>query len=94
MITPIGSKIVIERANAEAKTVSGILLPNMEKQKQCFGTVKKIGSGRFLEDGTRLPIAVKEGDTVIFERYAGTTIEYDGVEYFLVDESDIIATVD
>ncbi|HEY8346398.1 MAG TPA: co-chaperone GroES [Symbiobacteriaceae bacterium] len=93
-IKPLGSRVVIKALEQEERTKSGILLPDTAKEKPQQGKVIAVGSGRLLETGSRAPLDVKEGDIVIFSKYAGTEVKVDGEEYIILDgERDILAVV-
>lgn len=93
MIKPLGDRVLLEILENEEKTASGIILPETAKEKPQEGRVVSVGSGR-LEDGHRVALEVQEGNRVIFSKYAGTEVQYDGKEYLIVRESDILAVVD
>lgn len=90
MIKPLGERVLIEPLAKEEKTASGILLPDTAKEKPQEGKVIAVGSGS-LKDGVRTPLEVKEGDLVLFSKYAGTEVKYEGKEYLIMKESDIHA---
>ncbi len=90
-IRPLGGKVLVKRLEAEQVTSGGIVLPDSAKEKPQRGTVLAVGDGRMLEDGTRAKFQVKAGSKVLFASYAGTEIKYEGSEYLLMDESDILA---
>ncbi len=91
-IKPLGDKVVIKRLEAEEKTKSGIVLPNQAKEQPQLATVMAVGPGGVV-DGKEIKMEVKEGDTVIFSKYAGTEIKYDGEEYTILSQRDILAVV-
>ena len=93
-IRPLGGKVLIRRLEAEETTKGGIVLPDTAKEKPQKGTVLAVGDGKLLDDGTRAEFQVKKGDSVLFASYAGTEIKFDGEEYMLMDESDILAVLD
>jgi chaperonin GroES len=93
-VRPLGEKVLIKRLEAEEKTRGGIVLPDAAKEKPQKGTVMAVGDGKQLEDGGRAAFQVKVGDKVLFGSYAGTEIKVEGVEYVLMDESDILAILD
>lgn len=93
MIKPLGDRVLLEILENEEKTASGVILPETAKEKPQEGRVISVGSGR-LEDGQRVALEVQEGNRVIFSKYAGTEVKYDGKEYLIVRESDILAVVD
>ena len=91
MLKPLGDRIVIELIEAEEKTSSGIVVPDSAKEKPQEGKVVAAGTGRVLENGQRIDLEVKEGDRIIFSKYAGTEVKYEGNEYLILRESDILS---
>lgn len=89
----MGERIVLKVMESEEKTKSGIVLPDTAKEKPQMGKVLAVGTGRVLENGERVPLEVKEGDTVLFAKYAGTEVKLDGEEYMVIKESDVLAIV-
>lgn len=94
MLKPLGDRVVIEVAQEEEKTVGGIVLASAAKEKPQTGTVIAVGDGRVLDNGQKVPVSVKEGDSILFEKYAGSEVKYDGKEYLIVHEKDIVAIVE
>ena len=92
-IKPLGDRVVVRAALREEVTRSGIVLPDTAKEKPQEGQVVAVGPGRLAEDGKRVPMEVKEGDTVIYARYAGSELKLDDVEYLILGERDILAVV-
>lgn len=93
MLKPLGDRIVIELVEAEEKTSSGIVLPDSAKEKPQEGKVIAAGTGRVLENGQRIDLEVKEGDRIIFSKYSGTEVKYEGNEYLILRESDVLAVI-
>ena len=93
MLKPLGDRIVIELIQTEEKTASGIVLPDTAKEKPQEGKVVAVGSGRVLDNGERVAPEVSVGDRIIFSIYAGTEVKYDGKEYLILRESDILAVI-
>ena len=91
-IVPLNDRVVVRRAEAEAKTAGGIVLPDSARDKPQRGEVIAVGDGHVKKDGTKTPLTVKAGDKVIFSSYAGDDITIDDEEYLLLRESDILAT--
>ena len=91
-IAPLGDRVVLKRAEAEETTAGGIVLPDAAKDKPQRGEVVAVGDGHVRDDGTKTPLTVKEGDTVIFSSYAGDEITIGDDELLLLRESDILAT--
>jgi len=92
LLKPLGDRIVIELIEAEEKTSSGIVLPDSAKEKPQEGKVVAVGTGSY-QNGQRVELEVKEGDRIIFSKYAGTEVKYEGNEYLILRESDILAIV-
>lgn len=90
-IKPLGARVVIKPLEKEERTKSGIVLPDTAKEKPQQGKVIAVGPGRTLESGTKVELEVKEGDTVIFSKYAGTEVKIEGETYLIMRESDILA---
>ena len=90
MIKPLGDRVVIEAVAKEEKTASGIVLPDNAKEKPQEGKVLAVGVGH-LKDGDRIALEVKEGDRVLFSKYAGTDVKFEGKELLIMRESDILA---
>ena len=93
MLKPLGDRIIIELVELEEKTASGIVLPDTAKEKPQEGKVIAVGTGRVLENGERVALEVSVGDSIIFSKYAGTEVKYDGNEYLIVRENDILAII-
>ena len=93
MIKPLGDRVVICVLEQEEKTASGIFLPDTAKEKPSQGEVIAVGTGKLQDNGTRTPLEVSVGDKIIFSKYAGTEVKYDGVDYLIVSERDILATI-
>jgi chaperonin GroES len=93
VLRPLGDRVIVEPAAKEEKTASGIVLPDTAKEKPQEGKVIAVGNGR-LEDGKRVPLDVREGDKVIYSKYAGTEVKYGEKEYLILRESDILAIIE
>ncbi|MBU9713533.1 co-chaperone GroES [Evansella tamaricis] len=93
MLKPLGDRIVIELVEQEEKTASGIVLPDSAKEKPQEGKVVAVGTGRVTENGERVALEVSAGDSVIFSKYAGTEVKYDGKEYLILRETDVLAVI-
>lgn len=87
-IKPLADRVVIEPAVAEEKTAGGIIIPDTAKEKPQRGNVVAVGPGKKDE-----PLTVKEGDVVLYGKYAGTEITIDGNDYLIMRESDLVAIV-
>ncbi|BAC12611.1 MULTISPECIES: co-chaperone GroES [Oceanobacillus] len=92
MIKPLGDRVVIELVEQEETTASGIVLPDSAKEKPQEGKVVAVGSGR-VENGEKIALEVSEGDRIIFSKFAGTEVKYEGTEYLILRENDILAII-
>lgn len=93
-IKPLEDKILVQANEAETTTASGLVIPDTAKEKPQEGTVVAVGPGRWDEDGEkRIPLDVSEGDTVIYSKYGGTEIKYNGEEYLILSARDVLAVV-
>jgi chaperonin GroES len=92
-IQPLADRVLIKPKAREETTRSGIVLPDTAKEKPQEGTIVAAGPGRVLEDGTRVPLDVKVGDSVLYAKYAGTEYKIDNEEHLIVKETDILAVV-
>src|SRR4030042_1733446 len=88
---PLGDRVVIKPMPREEITKGGIVLPDTVKEKPQEGKVIAVGPGKLTDDGKRIPMDVKVGDTVIYAKYGGTDIKEDDVELIILRESDILA---
>ena len=91
-IKPLADRVVIKALPMEEKTKSGIFMPDTAKEKPQEGEIVAVGPGK-VEKGERLPMDVKVGDRVIYSKYAGTEVKYDGQEYLILKETDVLAVV-
>jgi chaperonin GroES len=94
LLRPLGDRIIIELVESEEKTASGIVLPDSAKEKPQEGRVVAVGTGRVLENGERVALEVSEGNRIIFSKYSGTEVKYEGKEYLILRENDILAIVE
>lgn len=85
-IKPLADRVLVEPAAAEEKTASGIIIPDTAKEKPQKGTIVAVGSGKKDE-----PLTVKAGDTVLYGKYSGTEINFEGKQYLIIKESEIYA---
>ncbi|WP_429970639.1 co-chaperone GroES [Fructilactobacillus sp. Tb1] len=93
MLQPIGDRVIIEVKAQEEKNIGGIVLADNAKQKPTEGKIVAVGAGRILDNGEKVTPVVKEGDTVMFDKYAGTKIEYEGNSYLVMHENDLLAII-
>jgi chaperonin GroES len=94
MVKPIGDRLLIKRVEAEETTKGGIVIPDSAKEKPKEGEVIRLGEGRLLDSGDRVPFQVKEGDRVLFTSYAGNEVKIAGEEYLIMSEDDILAVLE
>ena len=92
-LRPLSDRVVVEPIEQEEKTAGGIFLPDTAKEKPQHGRVVAVGPGRLANNGEKVPMSVREGDRVLFAKYAGTEVKVDGKEYLIMHESDIMAIV-
>jgi chaperonin GroES len=93
MIKPLGDRVVIEVVEQEETTASGIVLPESAQEKPQEGKIVAVGSGKVTDNGERIAPEVSEGERVIYSKFAGTEVNYDGKEYLVLRESDILAVI-
>jgi chaperonin GroES len=93
-LQPLGDRVVVQPAEREETTRSGIVIPDTAKEKPQRGSVIAVGKGRRDDDGDRIPMDVLVGDTVLFAKYAGTEFKFEEEEYLILSEKDILAKVD
>lgn len=93
-IRPLGERILVQRVEAESKTAGGILLPESAKEKPKEGIIISLGDGRLLDNGERAEWSVKPGDRVLFTSYGGTEVKYNGEEYLIMEERDILGVIE
>lgn len=92
-IRPLGDRVLVQRVEAEAKTAGGILLPESAKEKPKEGRVIAIGDGKTLDNGERSKFSVKPNDRVLFSSYAGTEVKFNGEEYLIIKEEDLLGII-
>ena len=92
-LKPLGSRVVVEPLEENEITAGGIVLPDTAKENPQKGTVLAVGPGDRDEDGDKMPLDVKVGDTVLFQKYGGTEIKVDNKKLLILRESDLLAIV-
>jgi len=93
-IKPLEDRVLVLPLEAETTTASGLVIPDTAKEKPQEGRVIAAGPGRVDDKGVRVPMDVSEGDVVIFSKYGGTEVKYDGEDYLLLNARDILAVVE
>lgn len=94
MLKPLGDRVVIKVKKEEEKTEGGLILTASAKEAPQTGEVVAVGTGHMTNNGERIPVDVKVGDVVLFEKYAGTEVKYEGHDYLMMHEKDIMAIMD
>ena len=92
-IKPLGDRVLVRPLKEMEVSKGGIIIPDSAKEKPLEGEVLAVGPGRTRDDGNINPMTVKVGDKVLYGKYAGTDLKYDGEEYLLLSEGDILGTV-
>ncbi|BCR80564.1 MULTISPECIES: co-chaperone GroES [Arachnia] len=92
-IKPLEDRVLVQPLEAEQTTASGLVIPDTAKEKPQEGRVVATGPGRIDDKGNRVPLDVAEGDVVVFSKYGGTEVKYDGTDYLLLNARDILAVV-
>ena len=90
-LTPLEDKIIVKQAEAQTQTASGLYIPDNAKEKPQQGEVLAVGPGRRDDKGERIPLDVKVGDKVLYSKYGGTEVHYEGEDYLIVGARDILA---
>ena len=93
-IKPLEDRIVVQTVEAEQTTASGLVIPDTAKEKPQEGKVVAVGPGRIDDSGKRVPVDVAEGDLVIYSKYGGTEVTYDGQEFQILSTRDVLAVVE
>ncbi len=93
-IRPLNDRVLVTREEEEQKSAGGIIIPDTAKEKPQRGKVVAAGPGKMGDGGKRVQLEVKEGDRILFAKYAGTDIKLDGVEHVFMREDDILSIVD
>ena len=92
-LRPLHDRILVERIEEAEQKVGGIIIPDSAKEKPQQGKVIAVGAGKADKDGKRIPLDVKEGDTILFGKYSGQEIKVDGSEYLIMREDEVLAVV-
>lgn len=92
-LKPLNDRVLVKRLESEEKTAGGLYIPDTAKEKPSKGEVVAVGPGKAADDGKIIPMAVKAGDQVLFNKYAGTEIKLDGVDHLVMREDDILAVI-
>jgi|TARA_B100001013_G_scaffold271204_1_gene172304 chaperonin GroES len=90
-LKPLGDRVVVEAAPAEEMSSGGIILPDTAQEKPQQGTVAAVGPGKVNDSGKEVAMSVKKGDKILYGKYSGTEFAFEGIEYLIMRESDILA---
>ena len=93
-IRPLHDRIIVQRLEEGEQKIGGIIIPDSAKEKPQQGKVIAAGNGKINDDGKRVPLDVKAGDTILFGKYSGQEIKLDGEEYLIMREDDVLAVID
>jgi len=89
-IRPLNDRILVKRLEQESKSSGGIIIPDSAKEKPAEGEIVAVGNGKLNDKGERVALEVKAGDRVLFSKYGGTDVKFDGDEYLIMREDDIL----
>ncbi|WP_294513913.1 co-chaperone GroES [uncultured Bilophila sp.] len=92
-LKPLNDRVLVKRLESEERTASGLYIPDTAKEKPSKGEVVAVGPGKHADDGKLVPMTVKVGDMVLFNKYAGTEVKIDGAEHLVMREDDILAII-
>lgn len=93
-VRPLHDRVLVERLDEEEKSAGGIIIPDTAKEKPMQGRVLAVGNGARDDSGKLIPLDVKAGDVVLFGKWAGTEVKFDGKEYLIMKESDIMGVIE
>lgn len=93
-IKPLHDKILVKRIEEDTKTKGGIIIPDTAKEKPMEGKVIAVGAGKQLKDGSKRPLAVKEGDRILFAKYSGHEIKLEGEEHLILSEEEVLGVIE
>lgn len=92
-IQPLNDRVLVRRLEEEEKTAGGIIIPDSAKEKPAQGKVVAAGPGKLNDKGERVELQIKAGDTILFSKYGGTDVSFDGEEYLILREDDVLGIV-
>ena len=92
-LRPLGDRVVLKPVEREERTKSGIVIPDTAREKPQEGMVEAVGTGRILDNGTKVPMELSVGDKVLYAKYAGNEFKLDEIEYLIISEKDVLAVV-
>jgi chaperonin GroES len=92
-VKPLSDRVLVERLEEERKTAAGIIIPDSNTEKPSEGKIVSVGPGRTLDNGSTQALQVKEGDKILFGKYAGTEVKVEGIDYLIMREDDILGVL-
>ncbi len=92
-ITPLHDRLLVKRLESEETTAAGLIIPDSAKEKAQYGEVVAAGPGTYTQDGTLKSLSVKAGDKVLFGKYSGTEISFEGQDYLIVREDEVLGVI-
>jgi len=93
-VRPLHDRVIVQRTEEEQKSKGGIIIPDTAKEKPQEGKIIAVGKGKMLDDGKLVPLDVKVGDKVLFNKYAGSDIKIEGEEYMIMREEDVLGVIE
>jgi chaperonin GroES len=93
-LRPLQDRILVQRVAEETTTKGGIIIPDTAKEKPIEGKVIAVGKGKTDDDGKRIALEIKKGDTILFGKYGGTDVKIDGIEYLIMREDDVLGIIE
>jgi len=93
-VRPLHDRIIVQRLEEGEQKVGGIIIPDTAKEKPQQGKVTAVGNGKSKDDGKRVPLDVKAGDTILFGKYSGQEIKLDGEEFLIMREDEVLAVIE
>ena len=93
-LRPLHDRILVQRIEEEEQKVGGIIIPDSAKEKPQQGKVVAVGAGKADKDGKRIPLDVKDGDTILFGKYSGQEVQVDGEDYLIMREDEVLAVIE
>ena len=93
-VRPLHDRIIVQRLEEGEQKVGGIIIPDTAKEKPQQGKVYAVGAGKVKDDGKRIPLDVKDGDTILFGKYSGQEVRVDGEDYLIMREDEVLAVIE
>ncbi len=93
-IRPLNDRILVKRLEQDERSSGGIIIPDSAKEKPAEGEIVSVGNGKLNDKGERIALEVKAGDRILFSKYGGTDVKFDGQEYLIMREDDILGVIE